>query len=503
MANPLQSGQIAAGAAWMVLFKVVDRCVGLISTVILARLLVPADFGLIALATALIAMLELLGAFGLDTALIQRSDARREHFDAAWTFHVLFGLGTGVAVAGLAWPVAWLYGDSRLVLVMLMLGLARTVAGFENVGVVAFRKEMAFDKEFLFLVAKRLATTVLVTIPLAFALRSYWALLAGTLAGTCIAVALSYALHPYRPRPSLAALGELMAFSKWLFVTSLVEFLHSRVADLIVGRWAGTAALGSFAIAREVARVPTRELAAPVHRAVFPAYVKLAEDRALLRRQYLKVTSFLLLLIVPAGIGLSLLAEPVILILLGSKWRDAVPLVQVLSINGVLMVFMSTAHHANLAVGMSRLTSLVLAAHAGIAIPLMLWWVPSHGTQGAVAAILTASVVTAPLNFHLLGKAIELGRRELLDILWRPCTGCLGMIVAVLGIKASWAMPADLFGQIAYVLLVSASGALVYAATVFVLWRRKSDPESAEAWALDRIAKFAAAASDRFATRLR
>jgi len=488
---------MATGAAWTVLFKLVDRCIGLVSTVILARLLVPADFGLIALATSLIAMLEVVGAFGFDTALVQRADARREHFDTVWTLNVLFGLATGVVVVCLAWPTARLYRDPRLVSVMFVLGLRQALKGVGNVGIIAFRKDMTFEREFKYLFLERLTTTVVVTIPLAFVLRSYWALLVGSLAGTCIAVGLSYALHPYRPRPSLAAFGELMTFSKWLALTSLVEFLYSRMADLIVGRWAGSAALGSFTIARDLARVPSRELAASVHRAVFPGYVKLADDRALLRRGYLKVTSVLLLFIMPASIGLSILAEPIVLVLLGSKWRDAVPLIQVLSINGMLAVLLSTAHYANLAVGMSRSTSLVLAAHACLSIPLMLWWVPLYGTQGATFATLTASVVTAPLNFLLLGRAIEFGRPELLDILWRPCAGSLALIGAVLGIKALWAAPSSSSGQIGYVVLVSAAGALAYAVTRFLFWRPRRDPDSAEAWVLDRGAMLAGAACER------
>jgi lipopolysaccharide exporter len=109
--SPSVSRQMATGAAWMVLFKVVDRCIGLVSTVVLARVLVPADFGLIALATSVIAMLEVIGAFGFDTALVQRSGARREHFDTVWTLNVLLGLAIGMVVVGFAWPTAWLYGD--------------------------------------------------------------------------------------------------------------------------------------------------------------------------------------------------------------------------------------------------------------------------------------------------------------------------------------------------------------------------------------------------------
>ena len=489
--------QMAAGAAWTVLFRFVDRSLSIVSTVVLARLLVPADFGLIAMAMSVIVILDLLGAFGLDTALIQRSDAGREHYDTLWTFNVIFGLGTALLLVLLASPAAWLYRDPRLVPVMLVLALARAIQGFENPGVVSFRKDMQFDQEFKYLLAKRVATTAFVTIPLAFVLRSYWALLAGTLAGTCIAVALSYALHPYRPRPSLKALGQLMAFSKWLFLTSFLEFLYARMSDLIVGRWAGADALGSLTIAREVARVPTRELAMSVNRAVFPGYVKLAADRALLRRGYLRATSVLLLVVVPAGIGLSLLAEPLVLIFLGEKWKHVAPLIEILSLNGVLATLLSTAHHVNLAVGMSRSTSLVLATHSAITIPLMLWWVPSYGSQGAAVAMLAASIVTAPLNFLLLGRAIEFGRRELVGFLGRPVAGSLVMIGAVVAIQGYWPVPSSLLGQIVYVAFVSLCGALVYAASVFSLWRPWRDPDSAEAWVLDRAARFAQALGQR------
>ena len=139
---------MAKGAAWMTTFKVVDRCTGIVSTAILARLLVPGDFGLVALATSTIAMLEVLGAFGLETALVQRADVSRQHFDSVWTFNVLFGLSLGVIVIALAWPVASFYGDPRLFSVLLILGLRQAILGFENVGIVAFRKDLAFDKEF-------------------------------------------------------------------------------------------------------------------------------------------------------------------------------------------------------------------------------------------------------------------------------------------------------------------------------------------------------------------
>jgi hypothetical protein len=124
-------------------------------------------------------------------------------------------------------------------------------------------------------------------------------------------------------------------------------------------------------------------------------------------------------------------------------------------------------------------------------------------SAGATLATLTASVLTAPLNFRLLGSTIEFGRRELLDILWRPCIGALAMIVLMLGIKALWALPSSLFGQIGYVVFVSGAGALAYAVTRFVLWWPRSDPDGSEAWVLDRAGKLSDAVRGRIGASFR
>src|SRR3954466_13285443 len=102
---------MVSGAAWNVLLRSVDRVIGIVSTVILARLLLPADFGLVALATSLLALLALLTAFGFDLALIQNRQAGRCHFDTVWTFNVIFGLAIALVLAFAASPVARFYNE--------------------------------------------------------------------------------------------------------------------------------------------------------------------------------------------------------------------------------------------------------------------------------------------------------------------------------------------------------------------------------------------------------
>jgi O-antigen/teichoic acid export membrane protein len=474
------------GAAWMTTFRVVDRCAAIFSTAVLARLLMPEDFGLIALAASMIALLEILGAFGFEIALIQRADISRKHFDSVWSFNLLFALALAGLIGLLARPISFYYGDDRLAYVLVFLGLRHAILGFENIGVVTFRKELAFDKEFKFLLIKRLTATFLVTIPLAFLLRSYWALLAGSLTGACIGVGMSFVLHPFRPRFSFSGLRELMNFSRWLLLGSFVEFLYARAANFMVGAWAGAGALGSLSMAQEIAGAASHELAAPVNRAMLPGYAKLEGDRAVLREKFVKATSILLFFIVPAATGLSLLAEPMVLLLLGKKWNETIPLIQVLAIDGVLTVFLSTSYHLNLAVGMSRSTSIVLACHAVITITMMLWIVPGLGSYGAAIAILTGSIVTAPLNFLLLRRAIRFGAREILDLIWCPVTSTLAMILVVMSIKLHWDTPTTVAGLMGFIATLAGIGAPVYFACAFLLSRWRASPDSAETWIWQR-----------------
>jgi lipopolysaccharide exporter len=480
------------GASWTVLLRIADRGIGLLSTVVLARLLVPADFGVVALATLLIALLALLGDFGLDLALIQNPNADRRHFDTVWTFNVLFGLGLAAVMVLLAAPAAHFYNESRLVHVIFGLAVACAIASFQNVGVILFRKELAFDREFKFLLYKRLATTFLATIPLAFIWRSYWALVGGTIAGSCFGLALSYKLHPYRPRLSLAAFRELFGFSKWLQVAHIVGFVAGRSADFIVSKVAGLSALGSFTLAKEIANLPSAELAMPVHRGVFPGYAKISGDLVLLKQAYLRVTSVLVLVTLPAGIGLALVAQPVVLIFLGDKWHSVVPLLQILAVNGVLSVSLSTAAYIYLALGTPRRSASLVAVHAGVSVSMMLFLVPLLGAQGAAFALLAGSLATAPVNFRMMSRAVRLTLHDLAGIVWRPLLATMVMTGVVVIAKQYW-MATDTLGEnVGNLASAVGIGAAAYGVTVLLLWRLASRPNSAETIVLGRLKILAA-----------
>jgi lipopolysaccharide exporter len=478
--------QMAVGAAWMVLFKFAERGLGLVSMIVLARLLVPGDFGLIAMATSFIAVLELIGSFGLDIALIRRRDATRIHYDTAWTLNVLTGTAVAVAMVALALPVAGFYDEQAVAPVILALALGPLVAGFENIGVVAFRIEMRFDREFRYQLAKKLAMFA-VTVPLAVTLRSYWALVAGMVAGRAVGVLYSYRVHEYRPRFSLAARAELFGFSQWLLLNNALTFLRDRMSDFIIGRLRGRSALGLYSVGYEIANLPTTELVMPINRAVFPGYAQLHQGKGSLQDGYLAVIGLIALFALPAGAGVAATADLLTPIVLGSKWLDAAPLIAVLALSGGLLALQSNSYSVFLAVGKPQLQSIVLGVYVASLLPLMTLLVRDHGLVGAAWACIASAALMLPVNFALVLRELNLRPRHLGAVLWRPLLATAGMYGVLRAMRARWPNVDGYAADLVELGATVAAGLAVYAALAYGLWRIAGRPVGPESAVAERV----------------
>jgi O-antigen/teichoic acid export membrane protein len=471
----------------MVLFKLLERGLGLISTLILARLLMPGDFGIVAMAMSVIALLELFSAFGMDTVLIQQRDATPDHFNTAWTLNVLAGCAVCVLLAALSLPASHFYREPRLVPVALVLAVGAAIQGLENVGVVQFRKQLHFDKEFRYLLAKKLLAFV-VTVPLAFWLRNYWALVIGTLVGRAGSVGLSYLIQPLRPRFSLATASEMMHFSKWLMMQNLLAFLKDRSASFFIGRTAGPAALGAFSVSAEIASMPGTELIAPINRAILPAYVKLAHDPVALGREYLSVMAGIALLGVPAVAGVALTAPFIVLLVLGPKWAAAQPLLEVLAFFGITQVLQSNAYSAFIALGKPAVFAKINAFHVAALLICLSVLTPLYGAQGAAWAYVIAAIAALPVNFYFITRFLGLRSLDFVAGLWRPLLSAAVMYVG--GKYWGPALPPGAKSSAeAFAPLVSciALGAITYIIADVLLWLMAGRPKGAETWVLKEV----------------
>lgn len=480
------SDKMATGAAWMVAFKLVERSIGLVSTVILARLLEPGDFGLVAIATAFLSLLVLLTSFSFDVALIQNQNADRNLYDTAWTFNVIFGVSLALALTIAAAPLARFYNEARLENILYLLAAGTLLSGGSNIGPVAFRKDLQFHKEFYFLLAKKLISFI-VCMVLAVTLRNYWALVWGSFAGRFLELLLSYRVHPYRPRFCLSSRKELFGFSMWIFVNNTIFFAYHRMADFIVSKVLGSHALGVYTVSYELSNLPTTELVAPINRAVFPAYSKMVGDLGMLRQGFLNVLSIVALCAVPAGIGIALVADLVVVVVLGQKWQEAIPLVQLLAISGVLVALQTNTGSLYMAIGKPHYLTMIALLHVFfLFLPFLVFLLNRHGSIGIAEAYLYSNLIILPINLFVAGRLVQLKISSLLSVLWRPFLACAAMVAFV--IFARDYVRIHLFGIDAIRLLTEIGlGALAYVITISFFWWVCRFPEGAEKFIVKTI----------------
>jgi lipopolysaccharide exporter len=464
----------------MIAFRMVERSLGLVSTLVLARLLLPGDFGLVAMAMSFIAFIELASAFGFDNALIQHASPERRHFDTAFTLNVILGLSCGAIMVGLAHAAAVFYDDERLVPVMYVLALAWTLQGFENIGTVTFRKELQFRREFQFLISKRLIAFV-ITLIAAFTLRSYWALVIGTVAGRMAMVGLSYAFHPYRPRFSLAAVRELMGFSIWILFNNALAFVNTRMSSFVIGRMHGPHSLGLYTVSYEIGTLPTSELLAPVNRAIFPGFTQIAHDPVQMRDGFLNVVAATTLFALPAAFGIAAVAEPLVIVTLSRKWIEVVPLLQVLAFLGAIAAMVNNAYPLFLALGRPRITTFLATARVGVLIPAMIFVGSHYGTLGVAWAELGCALLFLPANLTVLMRVLHVSFTAFLAAVWRPMMASVLMFLVVRAFLTwtgeRWPDLPAIVSLLAGVLV----GALTYIAGAGLLWRLFGSGKGVEA----------------------
>ncbi|HEY1932188.1 MAG TPA: oligosaccharide flippase family protein [Acetobacteraceae bacterium] len=431
VAPPPQLGrQVAIASLFMIGLRFAFRGIGFISTLVLVRLLDPADFGLVGLATAVFAMFDTLTEMSMQMALIRLPEMDRAHMDTAWTLGILRGVIIGAALAASAGLAADWMQDSRVTPIVLVLAAMAVVQGFENIGTTYFRRDLDFGMVFRYRLAGRLIAFA-VTVGGAIAFRSYWALVAGIVGSRLFMVAYSYVIQPYRPRISFAALHELLHFSKWFLATNVLGAIEAYTATMLFGRIGGATAVGLYQISWQVGSLPIGEIAAPIREPLYSGYAKLLGSLSAIRAHFVEGLALVLLVVAPMSVGLGVTADLVWPIVLGAKWAASSPLI---GLCAWYALFDSIGHFTHgIYIVLNRQRRLVLTyapiivVRFGAAIVIGLHW-------GVVAAVWSLTVTAALSMIIWVGcvlPILQLRLRDLLEPIWRTVVSC-GVMAGVL-----------------------------------------------------------------------
>lgn len=484
MAEPEEVGQsLARGGAWMVAARWALRGIGLVSTFILARLLSPGDFGLVAMAMAAIALVEVPIQAGQDMALIRHRNPQREHYDSIWTLSILLGITLTLLLWIAAEPAALYFHEPRVTWLIRVLALRTLIGGFENIGMVDFRRDLRFERVFAFMFIQRLLIRLL-TIIFALLLKDWRALVIGILGGRALGVVFSYLIHPYRPRLCTRAIREMLGFTGWMLSINICQYVNDRADELAVGSLGNPTEMGLYNIGADVATAPTAETVLPATEALFPVFARITNDLSAMRRGYLDMLSVVCTLSVAIGGGMALVATDFVAVFLGPKWSLAVPFVRVLAIAGGLFAIMQNGIPVLSATGHERLAAQLTAARA-VATLLAVGAAAIVGDAMTIAyARLLVTLGFIPSILLALSRALPITYVDLIARLWRPATAGVVMAACVIAVhRGAPEIPAI---RLAIDTIV---GAVVYLALMFLLWAMIGYPRGPEAAVVKWITK--------------
>jgi lipopolysaccharide exporter len=430
------SKKVVKGGVWVFSLRILNRGLGFIRTIILARLLAPEDFGLMGIAMLSISTLETFSQTGFQAALIQKNENIESYLDTAWTVSAIRGLILFLILFFTAPLIAEFFNSPQATLIIRVIAVSTLFSGLSNIGMILFQKELEFNKLFFY----ELSATVVdlgVAVTLAFLLRNVWALVWGGLAANFVRLFMSYIIQQYRPRIGLdkEKFHELLSFGKWVLGSSILVFLITQGDDILVGKMLGITALGLYQMAYHISNLPATEITHVISRLTFPAYSKLQDDLPKLKEAYLKVLQVTAFISIPLAGGIFILAPEFTRIFLGNKWTAMVPPMQVLVMSGLVRSIQATTGPVFLAVNrpniepkwqVIRLIVLVVLIY-----PFTIYW----GIFGAsVAVFLSTFISTLGFSFMVL-NITECGISSFFKMIAYPFINALIMVLILLIFK--------------------------------------------------------------------
>lgn len=461
-------------ASWMVALRWSMKGIGLVNTSILARLLAPSDFGLIAMSSLAVGFIDIWLSFGVDVALIQKKSVGREEYDTAWSLKLVQGMLVSlILVAVSPWAEEYFH-ESRIVGLLHIMALCSLLSAACNIGIIDFRKHLDFQREFIYSIIGRLVSFIF-TIALAFWLRNYWAMVIGIIINQVVSWVLSYSMHPYRPRLAFSRFGAFWSFSKWMLAVNIGIYISSKLDEFIAVRIVSSSSYGIYNVASDLGQIPANELSLPVSRVLVPLLSKLQDDPSHLWNTYVNTMAGVNTVTLPAGIGMALVAPQLVPILLGEAWLDAVPYVQILALYSAIRFIFSGAYNALTAQGKVRAFAAMLWLEIVLLFVLGLIGGVYFGLLGIAWARLVVAVLIGAVVIGMVYRHGRISPLRFLSRLARAGASCLVM-AEVLG-----AWPHAVVGNPLLDLLASVIvGAAAYACSLLLIWVGLGKPDGAE-----------------------
>lgn len=474
-------------AAWLVVVRLLTKSIDFIALLVFARLLTPADFGLVAIAMTLVFIIEAILELPINQVLVQQRTITKPQLDTAFTLALLRGCIIAAMMALAAYPFSVIYGDHRLVGLVLALGWAPMVRGLASPKLAVYAQQINFTRDLVIDLSGKLVSLV-ISVALAWQTHSYWALVVGTVVTPLAMMATSYLVAPYRPRLTLSEWPIFASFAGWSTVTQMLSALSFQADRLILGRFATRHELGTFTLANDLSNIPEQALIKPIMRPLMSAFARMNENPERLRQVYQRASVGVLAMGTPVILGLCLLSDPIVRLTLGGKWLLAIPILHFLPLSLIPPLLTAPFWSLAMAVRRPRLYALQALFDLILRTVLLLVGALIAGIGGIIIARIVTSLLSMVSATWCVRSITGTSVLRQFAATWR-----VFLASAALSCSVYWLRPmtdgSNGF-ELALVLgMVVAVGATIYLTVLLGCWRVAGAPEGVESWCVGHISR--------------
>ena len=478
-------GRVAAGGVvYTATSQALRQAIQLGVTAVLARHLMPDDFGLIGMAAVTLAFVAPINELGMGAALVQRKELSPGHATAVFWAHIALATAAALLLSACAPLIAGFFRRDDLTPLLRLMCWNLPIGAAASAPSALLSRDMRFGHLAL---CETISLTSAGLIGAAMAVTGWgvWSLAGQAIAGTVMTALLLVPLSGLRPfsagtRHAWNHLRDLAAFSAPLTGYQILNFASRNLDDILIGRFLGAGALGYYGMAYRVMMYPLQKVSGIVGRVSFPAFASMREDLSRIRRGYLRTVRYIALVTFPMMAVVMVAAPELTEVLFGQTWRPVAPLIAILSLAGMTGSIGTTVGSLFLARGRSNLMlrwEVVASSCFTAAIIVGLQW----GLTGVAVAYTITALILWPLSHMIANRLIELPMKDFLVALAPQAILAALPAALLLGLRQLW-MPSDAVSRIGFLVVCALTGAGVLAMAAIV----GKPAAAAEALALTR-----------------
>lgn len=386
------------GISWMGLLRVVTRGLALVKIAILARVLVPAQFGIYGIATLVLGFLEMLTETGINIFLIQKNKKVDEYVNSAWVVSIIRGFLIGILIFVSAPFIANYFKNENAVFILYLVSVVPVIRGFINPSCIKYQKNLEFNKQFKY-------DSVIFFVDAIFAIglgvitKSENSFIYAMIISTLLEVVLSFVY--FKPTPKFVfekeKTMEVINRGKWITGAGVFNYLFQNIDDILVGRMMGIVNLGIYQQAYKISTLPVSEVGEVFNKVTFPIYVNLKDDTERLKKAFLKTLLIISLLVIPFGFLVFKFPIEIINFILGSNWIPAAPILQLLAIYGVVKAISNSFFSLFLGIGKQEVVTYITLFSTICLVAILYPLISIFGVLGAGYATIIATVLSLPV----------------------------------------------------------------------------------------------------------